>query len=452
MHIFVGRYNLTTLSKVSLSNLAELENVTVAGEGSVTLAGAIKADINATDSTGGVTVEGTLANIAAFTGGAGNDTITLSESTKAHDMGAGDDTVELNGSSLGKDGSVDGGDGVDTLVMSATNAEAMTAEAFKAFTNFEVLGLKDGQAATGINLDNFGDINHVAILGGLKIGPSIINNMDSNGILEFKVDANQNITVNVTDAEENTTDVLNVKFSADEGINYADSKLMVNNVETINITADDTDLVAGGTVAQHSLTLVANKATSVKVDGDAHLELKLDSNTAAIKDIDASGNTGGLKVDLGTLKGVDVTGSSAADEITMGIGNTVTGGEGKDIFIAESAGKNPLASNSYSTIMDFKAGDSLQIGGLRGINEKATVVTSEMDFDDMVKAALANSTSGNAAWFVYNGSAYVVLDAVDAVGAAESFTSGDYLVKLNGVVDLSDATVAENALGLPEGA
>lgn len=439
-------------SKVSLSNLGNLENVTVAGEGSVTLAGAARADINATDSTGGVTVEGALANTAAFTGGAGNDTITLNESTKAHDMGAGDDTVELTGSALGKDGSVDGGDGVDTLVMSATSAQRMTAEGFKAFTNFEVLGLKGGQANDGINLNNFGDINHVAILGALESGDSTITNMDSNGILEFNAAADQKITVNVTDAEENTTDVLNVKFSADEGLNYADSKLTVNNVETINITADDTDLVAGGTVAQHSLTLIANKATSVKVDGDAHLELKLDSSTAAIKDIDASGNTGGLKVDLGTLKGVDVTGSSAADKITMGIGNTVTGGEGKDIFIAESAGNNPLASNSYSTIMDFKAGDSLQIGGLTGINEKATVVTSEMDFDDMVKAALANSTSGNAAWFVYNGSAYVVLDAVDAVGAAESFTSGDYLVKLNGVVDLSDATVAENALGLPEGA
>lgn len=439
-------------SKVSLSNLGKLENVTVAGEGSVTLAGATGADINATDSTGDVTVDGTLANTAAFTGGAGNDTITLGTSTKAHDMGAGDDTVVLNGRALGKDGSVDGGDGVDTLVMSATNAEPMTAEAFKAFTNFEVLGLKGGQAATGINLDNFGDINHVAILGGLESGPSIINNMDSNGILEFKFDAGRNITVNVTDAEENTTDVLNVKFSADEGINYADSKLTVNNVETINITADDTDLVAGGTVAQHSLTLVANKATSVKVDGDAHLELKLDSNTAAIKDIDASGNTGGLNVDLGTLKGVDVTGSSAADEITMGIGNTVTGGEGKDIFIAESAGKNPLASNSYSTIMDFKAGDSLQIDSLTGINEKATVVTSEMDFDDMVKAALADSTSGNAAWFEYQGNTYVVLDATDAASDTEAFAQNDYIVKLNGIIDLSDAVVASNQLSLPEGA
>uniref|UniRef100_UPI00265D2B7A hypothetical protein n=1 Tax=uncultured Desulfovibrio sp. TaxID=167968 RepID=UPI00265D2B7A len=81
---------------ITLTDLDVLENVTVAGDGSVKLTGATKADINATDSTGGVTVDSALDNTAAFTGGAGNDTITLGASTQAHDMGAGDDTVVLN--------------------------------------------------------------------------------------------------------------------------------------------------------------------------------------------------------------------------------------------------------------------------------------------------------------------------------------------------------------------
>ena len=175
---------------ITLTGLDVLENVTVAGDGSVKLTGATKADINATDSTGGVTVDSALDNTAAFTGGAGNDTITLGASTQAHDMGAGDDTVELNGSALGTDGSVDGGDGEDTLVMSAGNATAMTANNFKAFTNFEVLGLNGGTGT--IQLDSFGDINQVTIAKALS-GEVTIENMDSNGTLEFNAAAGQKI-------------------------------------------------------------------------------------------------------------------------------------------------------------------------------------------------------------------------------------------------------------------
>lgn len=375
-------------SKVSLSNLGKLENVTVAGEGSVTLAGATGADINATDSTGGVTVEGSLDDAAAFTGGAGNDTITLGTSTKAHDMGAGDDTVELDGGALGTGGSVDGGDGVDTLAMSATSAQGMTAEGFKAFTNFEVLGLKGGQADKGIDLDDFGDINHVTILGRLETGVSIISNMDSEGTLEFNTAAGQDITVNVTEAGKNghTTDVLNVKLSAAGSIENAGNKLTVASVETINIEADDADDDGD---AAHTLQLDADAAKTVNVTGDADLTLSGDFVKGAT--IDISANT------------ADVT------------------------FTANATDSSKVTDeNTLVTLKGFTDGDTIKI--VDGAKSDVFGAKMELGTNWDIQDCLTNASKqdGKAAWFEFGGNTYILFDSDGTLGA------GDYIVKLAG--------------------
>lgn len=375
-------------SKVSLSNLKKLENVTVAGEGSVTLAGATGADINATDSTGGVTVEGSLGEAAAFTGGAGNDTITLGASTQAHDMGAGDDTVKLEGSALGEGGSVDGGDGVDTLVMSATNAENMTANNFKAFTNFEVLGLKGGQATTGIDLDDFGDINHVTILGSLETSASIISNMDSEGTLEFNTAAGQDIRVNVTEAGENghTTDVLNVKLSAAGHIDNDGNNLTVADVETINIEADDAD---DNGDAAHTLKLTAEDAKTVNVTGDADLTLSGDFAKGAT--IDISANT------------ADVT------------------------FTANKTDSSKVTDeNTLVTLKGFTDGDTIQING--GTEDDVLGAKMELGTNWDIQDCLENAVKqdGKAAWFEFGDNTYILFSVDEILGA------DDVIVKLAG--------------------
>lgn len=427
----------TNGATVDLSSLSGLKDITVTGDASVTLSAVNTAakleTLDAFNTTGGVTVDGKLATTAAFTGGAGNDTITLAASTQAHDMGAGDDTVKIT-EALGKGVSINGGDGIDTLEM-ATNI-AKDFRVGDAITGFEILKLSGGGT---VDMDNFGDINHV-IAGTEAV---TVNNIDSNGTIEFNNTANVDMTVTVKDAEkaDNASDVLNVTIADDGDVTV--QKLMVDDVENINITADDTDLVTGSTAATHTLTLAADKATSVTVSGDAKLTLKLDVVSTAIKDINASENTGGLTVDLGsTLKDVTVTGSSADDTITMGIGNTVTGGEGKDTFIATAATD---ATVSFSTIMNFEAGDKLQIAGMTSL-AKVDIESGTTNFDAVVTKALETATNTNAAWFVYDNNTYVVLEGTDN----GTFAVGDYLVQLNGVVDLSNATVVSNALSLPD--
>lgn len=427
------------VATVDLTSLTGLKDITVTGDASVTLSAVNMATkletLDASNTTGGVTVDGKLANTAAFTGGEGNDTITLGASTQAHDMGAGDDTVTIT-DALGKGVSINGGDGIDTLEMTINIAKDFRVG--DAITGFETLKLTTGTGT--VDMDNFGDINHV--IAGSQA--ATIKNIDSNGTIEFNDNsAAMTVTVKGADKADNASDVLNVTIADDGDVTV--QKLTVANVENINITADDTDLVTGGTAATHTLTLAADKATSVTVSGDAKLTLNLDAVSTAIKDINASGNTGGLTVDLGsTLKDVTVTGSSADDTITMGIGNTVTGGEGKDTFIATAATD---ATVSFSTIMNFEAGDKLQITGMTSL-AKVDIESGTTNFDAVVTKALETATKTNAAWFVYDNNTYVVLEGTDD----GTFGASDYLVQLNGIVDLSDAVVASGVLSLPEGA
>lgn len=389
---------LESVSLTTDANTTLVENITNTVK-HVTITALADADITLTNfnsiadvtvaaaSTGGVTLLTALEDDVTFTGGAGDDSITLSESTVAHSMGVGDDKVILdNVASLGEGGSVDGGDGVDTLVMSATKAQQMTAAAFKAFTNFEVLGLQGGQG--NLNLDNFGDINHVAILGGLDTGASTITNMDSNGILEFNIAASQNITVVVTDAGQagHTTDVLNVKLSAVDDIDNDSNMLTVDNVETINIEADDAN--DDGDTA-HTLALTAVAAKTVKVTGDADLELS--GTFAAGATIDISANTADVTFDAGTMNSAEVT-----DE------------------------------NTLVTLKGFTDGDTIKIAG--GVETDVLGAKMELGINWDIQKCLTNAVKqkGEAAWFEFGDNTYILFSADEELGA------GDVIVKLAG--------------------
>ena len=422
---------------ITLTDLDVLENVTVAGDGSVKLTGATKADINATDSTGGVTVDSALDNTAAFTGGAGNDTITLGASTQAHDMGAGDDTVVLNNKVLGTGGSVDGGDGMDTLVMSAANAEAMTAENFKAFTNFEVLGLKGGQASTGIDLDHFGDINHVAILGNLETGASIISNMDSNGTLEFNAAAGQDITVNVTEAGEDghNTDELNVKLSAAGNIENNGNNLTIAYVETINIEADDADDDGD---AAHTLNLTAGGAKTVNVTGDA--DLALSGTFAAGATINATNSTGNVTMTL--AEGMTFLGGAGDDEITLAEGVNVDGGAGKDTFKAATTATDGITK--FAKIQNFTADDKLDLSALgsdfdKDVDFSDNQITGldKLDLQNAAASAIAQTAGKTVSWFEHQGSTYLVVNG----------STSDAIIEVTGV-DMNDFVLDGNALTL----
>ena len=414
---------------VNASALTNLANVTVAGAGAVKLTvdttstkSALKA-VDATANTGGVEVDLSDAELAkvAFTGGDGDDSLKLGDSAATHTLGAGDDTVEITQALTSKDFSVDGGKGTDTLMMTADIAAKFTIG--DVVKNFEILKLNGSGANAIVDMNDFGGINHV-VVGNTLSGLLTINNVDSDGTIEFTAAPNKGVTVTVTDADkaENTSDVLNVTIAAASDIDA--NTLTVTDVETINITADDTDFVAGAKAVNHKLTLAADSVSIVKVDGDAHLTL---SGASAADTIDASESTGGVTI-TGDLNGT----------------TTFKGGAGNDAISAAALTVTPATEKAVLTFDDFKADDTIQMGATA--TGKLTELT--VNSTDNWASIMSKIESNAQVWFQFGGATYVAVN-----GASVGIGANDYIVKLSGTdIDLTEASFTSGSLSLSEGA
>lgn len=425
-------------ASIDASALTNLANVTVAGAGAVELTvdtnskeSALKA-VDATANTGGVEVDLSDAKLAkvAFTGGDGDDSLKLGDSAAAHTLGAGDDTVEITTALTSKDFSVDGGEGTDTLMMKADIAAKFTIG--DVVKNFEILKLNGSSSQATVDMNDFGDINHV-VVGDTLSGALTVDNVDSDGTIEFTAAPGSNgVTVTVTDADkaENTSDVLNVTIAAASTIEAG--TLNVDDVETIKITADDTDLTADGTAAEHTMTLAATNADkaadTVTISGDAGLKLTL-NNYSNVKIIDASANTGG----------VALTGDG--NDTTLGTSTTFKGGAGNDAISAAALTDTPATEKDVLTFDGFEAGDTIKMGdAASGALTKLTVNSTE----NWV-SVLSDIDASARVWFQFGGDTYVAVN-----DNTKGIDANDYIVKLSGTdIDLTDASFTTGTLSLP---
>lgn len=311
-----------------------------------------------------------------------------------------------------------------------------------------------------------------------------IDKLANNGTLELVDTAGTNFAgagsagaiVKMADAT-GSTDSLNIVTKVDAfGGTVAFGTVDAAGVETLKLNAVDTSPTTAGVASINtgSLTVKADKATSLTIEGNANVTLTLDSTTKVLATIDAGTLTGALNVG-NTLNAVamTITGGSGADTLKASVGATakadvlnggagndtiyagsngakLTGGDGNDLFIvtsSEAAGGNK-ESNTYSEILDFQAGDLLQLqywkdadgvaGGpgatadVTGFTKLAAVLNENTaQFSDFVNAAVKEAGEGAAVYFNFKGDAYVV---VDSNLNTDTFVNGDDLiVKLAGV-------------------
>lgn len=378
---------------VDVTALKDLANVTVAGAGAAALT--VNADntalktVNATGNTGGVEVDLSDAKLAkvAFTGGDGDDSLTLGKSAAAHTLGAGDDTVVVSDTdlvALDKGFSVDGGKGVDTLRMTYDIAKTMTSDAFKVFTNFEELTITN-EVSDDLNMAAYTGIGHLTLTKGFNATGKSITDMQSGSTLELTANAVNDFEVSVKGATEGKADVLNIALTGDKDV---DGKtITVAGVETINVVATDTDLSSGA--AKHVLGLEAAAATTVTVTGDADLTLSGDFAKGAT--IDISANT------------ADVT------------------------FTANKTDSSQMTDeNTLVTLKGFTDGDTIKIDG--GTKDDVLGAKMELGTNWDIQDCLTNASKqlGKAAWFEFGGNTYILFDVNDTLDG------DDYIVKLAG--------------------
>jgi S-layer protein len=466
-----------------------LENAIIAGAGAVILDGAVDgtlAAIDASGNTGGVKADIDAAT-AAFTGGDGNDDLTLNSDTITEDvlLGAGNDTLTLAaGTTAGTiTGTVSGGDGTeDTLAMGFADAVAVsTTTVFDTkVAGFEILEITD--AAYGddvaaqvdtlvVDLEKL--VYNYVITNGTTLNPGDTDTAQD--ILQLNNIANDStvvlngdglIEVVVKDAVAGEADTLNTVVNSAEGI------LTVADVETINMEA-----AAGDS----TLALVADSVESLVITGNEFVNLSdaanyagaaADYTTVTAGSITNAGNTLTLIDATGMTDGglVAVADGGVAQEINAGAGadillaagsgDVLSGGDGDDILIGanltELWGGNgvdtfvmntPGNVNSYSTIMDIQSGDVIDLSNVTSTG--LSFVSSAIELEDTaVFQDYANATVNQLAaddkdfaWFQYNGNTFIIGndDQTDAVDA--DFENGiDSIIKIAGVVDLSTAS------------
>ncbi len=438
------------------ADLAALKSVTVTGSASLVLSGSENNSLTSVDTTGTTgavtaTIEGAR---ATYTGGAGVDNVTLvtdTALTKAIDLGAGDDSLTFGVSVTGSTATLAGGAGTDTLVMSTATAAALDDAAQTFYTGFERLTINDAAGNTTIDLANLGFTNYVTTTG--SMGTLTLNNLASNGTVVITTAPAAGYTIGVKDAATGTADVLNAVLSSSG--NLAAGTLTAANVETINISTVDSN----STKNVDTLTLTADKATTVNVSGSADLTLTLTGSTKVVS-IDGSSMTGGLTVtSLNTTSATTIKGGSGNDVLTAATGttadvllggagddtltankglDTLTGGSGNDMFVV---GVASLDVNSYATITDFAAGDLIKFAGADSFQAAKVTLADTAVFQDYANAAINAVGANDVAWFQYGGNTYMVMDAGDTT----AFVNGtDFVVKLTGLVDLTNASFSND--------
>ncbi|WP_288381749.1 DUF4214 domain-containing protein [uncultured Massilia sp.] len=260
-----------------------------------------------------------------------------------------------------------------------------------------------------------------------------------------QLDAASMVEVKLVDTT-GTADVVNFIANAS-----ASSAVTAKGVETINVTTN--------TGFTSTIALAADAAKTVKVAGAGNTTLTLDASTKAVTSIDGSAATGKLVITSSAASdavAVTITGGSGADILTAAgnkadvlIGGagadtlvagsglaTLTGGAGNDLFKIGVASQNV---NSYATITDFAAGDLIQFVGATSFTSAKVSLGETAVFQDYANAAVNNLSANQIGWFTFGGNTYVVADM--GANSTAGFVDGqDFIVKLTGTVDLSQAS------------
>lgn len=429
----------TAASTVTALSAAGATTVNVAGDAKATFSGstlsAVTA-INVTNTAGAEFKANAILTTTTFTGGAGADYVVLPNTyAKAAVLGAGNDTVVYGGATsttVGAVGSVAGGDGTDTIVMTDTLADGVDgSSAFNtAFTGFETLSVSDTFITDALDLDGINGVTKVILADTTNsvTGSAGINNLVSGGTVQF-VSAGTGtpvLTVGVKSALTSTADVLNLALVSTTGFNAG--KVIAANVETVNIAVADASTTASNGVT-HAIELAATSAKTVTVTGNNGLTFTNTSGNTAITLFDASGI---VTNDSAATKTAAATTDAAADlAVTFASLNTTATA---DVTIKGGAGNDTLSGTVAKDTISGGAGADKIYGDNAGTKAVAT---------NSITAAAATNTVG----LVIDGiSVTVVLDATSGASVTAAATALTSAINAN--TTLKGLVTATSAIGV----
>ncbi len=395
----------TKLNTLTVTGTDPIATLTVKGSGGVTsdvsgITALTSIDTTASTAAAPATGTATGANTltigtgVTYTGGAGQDKVTVGATTKAVALGAGNDTATVSATALGAGGSVAGGDGTDVLKLANTDAVTLstagTAQAaFKAaVTSFETLDITTQTASTidVSKMGTFSQVNMVSdsaaqVLSGITTGMTIQSTYGAAGT---------SITTNtLTTVSDTMTFVMKGDLSAAA---RTFGTLANPGVETLTINMVDTNTVHAATLAVltvtdanlKSLVLTGNNGLALTHTGTELYNLDASGLTkgsvtftsgALATDTTAKGSVvGGDTLDFANaLAKVTITATAGTNTLKGSSGayaNTITGGTGNDTIVGGTAA-DTITVGAGSTVNTVTAGagaDSVVLTGSTGVD------------------------------------------------------------------------------------
>jgi len=415
-------------------------NQTQSGLGSDLLGGKYNQVIDAetSDNTGTSAVKVTTGAgadyVLAFGGFNGTNNITV-------DTGAGNDFVFMKNQDLGLHTgvSLNGGDGTDTLALTALAAHGgLNGATVTGFEALEITNTLGTLANGGVVVSDFTGGNHVILDAGFTTGADLVGVNSGVELDLFGASAGQTLFVEVTGANIHTNDVVNVDLHNGTGASQNFGNLELSSVETVSITSEGVG-TANNTVTISNI-FGAQAITTLNIDGDNALTL---SGAAGglnnVTTVNAGSHTGGLTLNLGgDNKDISITTGSGNDNITaLGTGDhQISTGDGNDTI---------TTGGGVSTVYAGLGNDTINSQGTTVNNVYKAAAESAFGAGDTINAFLSGtdnidiSAIVNGKAFVFAGnfnaagtSAQINGDIAGAVTAVYNTTTGQLLIDVNG--------------------
>ncbi|WP_346745275.1 surface array protein [uncultured Campylobacter sp.] len=374
-------------------------------------------------------------------------------------LGSGNDVVDIDDTAAEQ--TINGGAGTDLISISTTIAGAGADKV--TLKNFEGIRINNA-VANDIDMSKWEGFNNITLAQGASAVKSLTNVLNNSTITVEKNDLSNDLKVEIKDADTGTADKLNLVLDPKDITNgKVKGQFQVDNIENIDIVSKlDEKKIA---TAENTVNLKAgaDKGTlaNIVVKGDANSTiLTLDANFKKVKTVDASTLKGKFTFDAsGHLDEKSVIKSGAGDDtITFGSKSsvTVTGGAGDDTFVLGTVGDSAaFPASKTATIKDFSKGDKLKIGANLGGTIDQNIArydsTKSLDFANNLSRALdvAKAASNELAYFTYTDPDSNATDTyLVRSDATAGISANDYVVKLNGIVDLANATLADAGTNL----
>lgn len=426
-------FNNAQSLKLTLGDFAKLTTVTATGAGSLNLgnlANAAKlASIAAASASGAITVQ-IDPTVTAFTGGSGNDVVTITQYST---------TTAANTINT-----VDGGTGSNTLVVNYAGTAGQTAGAL--YKNFSTLQV--GTSGSG----TFETVGFTALKVGSTGGAVVLDKVTAGTTLALTGGPVNNVTYTL--ATNTAADALALTIgNATAAVDYiTPSKVLTaTSIETLTVTSTG----LGG----NKLTIDDSALKTLKVEGTSSVTLA--SSNSAVSTVTAI-STGSVNVAGVKLANAGVTATGGAGKLTIDLSNHTTPGIKTAVDKVVSGAGGVAVTLGSAGAWDVTTVNGSQNGvsytGLRSSGTTTIDLSASTAVKDTITAADGNvsltkgSAGGITGFTVVNSTAS---DSLVIDGTAASGQTAPLFAIKNVSTAANVGTVDANQLGLgfdPSGA